>query len=130
MVERRTDGRPVRSDGKGSISLSHGDSVTLAMTASGAVGCDIEASDADADSRDELQRHVAFEVCRKLGRRPTDLVLRALIPGTVTTIADVDVVVVDLPSVSGSHIIAFGRMRRPNSTPLQPSVLSISETVP
>jgi hypothetical protein len=130
MVERRTDGRPIRSDGDGSISLSHCDSITLAVTASSLVGCDIEASDtSDADERDELQRHVVFEVCRKLGRRPTSAALRAVIPGAVTTIADIDLVVVDLPSPSGSYTIAFGRKRRPRSTLLQPSILSISESV-
>ena len=67
MVERRTDGRPLRIDGQGSICLAHGEAVTLAVTADSPIGCDIEStSAADARNRDELLRHCAFEVCRKL----------------------------------------------------------------
>jgi enediyne polyketide synthase len=130
MVERRADGRPIRSDGNGSISLSHSDTITLAVTASSPIGCDIEMTNAaDAGDLDELHRHVAFEVCRKLGRKPTGA-LRSPPPGAVTAIADIDLVAIDLPTPSGSHTVAFGRVRRPGKAALQPSSFSISEAVP
>jgi enediyne polyketide synthase len=127
LVERRGDGRPTRNDGNGSISLAHGDAITLAVTAKDPIGCDIEAI--SAGDLDELRRHVVFEVCRKLGRRPAGA-LRAPVSGAVAAIDDVDLVAVDLPTPSGSHTVAFGRVRRPVATPLQPSPLPISEAVP
>jgi enediyne polyketide synthase len=130
LVERRADGRPIRSDGNGSISLSHSDTVTLAATASSRIGCDIEMTDAaNAGDLDDLRRHVAFEVCRKLGRKPT-VALRSPILGAVTAIADIDLVTVDLPTPSGPHVVAFGRVRRPSNTGLQSVSFSISEAAP
>jgi hypothetical protein len=129
-VECRADGRPVRVDGNGSICLSHGETVTLAVTADSPIGCDLEASGADADDRDELLRHCAFEVCRKLGRKPTGSDLRALKRASVTAVADVDLVAVDLPIPSGPFTAAFGRIRNPGPTPLQPQLLPVREDVP
>ena len=129
MVERRADGRPIRSDGNGSISLSHSDTITLAATASGPIGCDIEMTNAaDAAGLDEHHRHVAFEVCRKLGRKPAGA-LRSPIPGAVTAIADIDLVAIDLPTASGAHTVAFGRVRKPGKAALQTSPFPISEAV-
>jgi hypothetical protein len=130
MVERRADGRPIRSDGNGSISLSHSDTVTLAATASSGIGCDIETTNAtDAGDLDDLHRHVAFEVCRKLGRKPTGA-LHSPILGAATAIADIDLVTVDLPTALGSHTVAFGRVRHPGDAGLQLASSPISEAVP
>jgi enediyne polyketide synthase len=130
MVERRADGRPLRSDGNGSISLSHSDTITLAATASSAIGCDVEITNtADTGDLDEIHRHVAFEVCRKLGRKPAGS-SRSPILGAVTAIADVDVVAIDLPTPSGSHIVAFGRVRHPSNAGVQPASFSIREAAP
>jgi len=127
MVERRTDGRPIRIDGKGSICLSYDDTITLATTASSPIGCDIaNTRSAAADNLDELHRHVAIEVCRKLGRKLTGT-LHSPIPGAVTAIADVDLVAIDLPTPSGSHTVAFGRVRNPSNAAFRPSSFSISE---
>jgi hypothetical protein len=130
MIERRADGRPIRSDGNGSISLSHSDTITLAATSSSRIGCDIETTNAaDPGDLDDLHRHVAFEVCRKLGRKPTG-VLRSPILGAATAIADIDLVTVDLPTPSGSHSVAFGRVRHPGDVGLQPAALPTSEAAP
>jgi enediyne polyketide synthase len=127
MVERRVDGRPIRRDGNGSISLSHSNTITLAAMASSRIGCDIETTNAaDAGDLDDLHRHVAFEVCRKLGRKPTGA-LRSPILGAATAIADIDLVTVDLPTPWGCHSVAFGRVRHPGDVGLQPAALSISE---
>jgi enediyne polyketide synthase len=130
MVERRVDGRPIRRDGNGSISLSHSNTITLAAMASSRIGCDIETTNAaDAGDLDDLHRHVAFEVCRKLGRKPTGA-LRSPILGAATAIADIDLVTVDLPTPWGCHSVAFGRVRHPGDVGLQPAALSISEAAP
>lgn len=128
-VERRADGRPVRIDGSGSICLSHGATVTLALTTDRLIGCDLEACGVESEDRDELLRHCAFEVCRKLGRRPTGADLRALTRASVIAVGDVDLVLVDLPIPSGSLIVVFGRIRDPSST-LQPLPHTIPEAVP
>jgi enediyne polyketide synthase len=130
MVERRADGRPIRSDGKGSISLSHSDTITLAATASSRIGCDIEMTNAaDAGDPDDLHRHVAFEVCRKLGRKPIGALCSPIL-GAVTAIADIDLVTIDLPTPSGPHMVAFGRVRRASNAGLQSASFSISEAAP
>jgi enediyne polyketide synthase len=128
-IERRGDGRPLRSDKRGSISLAHGEAIALAVTAAGRIGCDIEVVDAPgATDTDELRRHVAFEVCRKLDRRPATL--RAPAPGAAAVIDDVVLAIVDLPTPSGLYAAGFGCVRQGDTIALQQFVLPLSEAVP
>jgi enediyne polyketide synthase len=118
-VERRGDGRPLRSDDAGSISLAHSDAIALAVTAEARIGCDIEAVPArTATDLDELRRHVASEVCRKLGRRPGAR-LRAPAPGGTAEVDDVALAIVDLPTASGLYAVGFGFIRHPSVSALQ-----------
>jgi enediyne polyketide synthase len=128
-IERRGDGRPLRSDACGSISLAHGDAISLAVTAGTPIGCDIEAVRArGATDLDELRRHVAFEVCRKLGRKP-GAALRAPAPGVATIIEDVVLGIVDLPTPSGLHAVGFGCIWHPDVSTFQQFALPINEPV-
>jgi hypothetical protein len=95
------------------------------------IGCDVEATGAtDEADHAELLRHCAFEVCRKLGRKPAGVDLRALTRGSVATLGDVDLFAVGLPIPSGHLTVVFGRVRKPGSTPLQPSFPALGEAVP
>lgn len=125
LIERRADGRPLRRDGRGSISLAHDEAVCLAVTAEGPVSCDIAA--ARQASSDELRRHVGFEVCRKLDRRPVSV--RAAESGAVAVADDVAFVIVDLPTPSGSHTVGFGCVRHPDDILLQRTAPSVSKAV-
>jgi enediyne polyketide synthase len=129
-IESRGDGRPLRSDGRGSISLAHGDAVSLAVIARDQVSCDIEANHGERlAGPDEIRGHVGFEVCRKLGRKPYGA-FRAAKPDTVTVIDDVLLMMVDLPTPSGPHTVGFGRVKHPNAIPLQQFALLTSGAVP
>lgn len=105
-VDRRGDGRPVRVDGKGSISLSHHGDMTIAIAASAAVGCDLEQCDPDQDI-DFIRRHTAHEACRKVARKPPLASTPALMPETTLRIDGVAVFVAELPLGSGSCTVAF-----------------------
>jgi hypothetical protein len=63
-----------------------------------------------------IQRIVAFEVCRKLGRRPAESCIRTWVAGITQAIDDVEIVVVDLPTPSGVYTVAFGRLRQVRSS--------------
>jgi enediyne polyketide synthase len=128
-IEHRIDGRPIRADGRGSISLAHGGAVTLVVTANCQIGCDIEPVDAaNADELEEIRHHLALEVCRKLGRKADRTALRAMTPDAVSAIGDVELITVHLPTTSGTYVVAIGRLRRRVPTPtLQMHSLPFSE---
>jgi enediyne polyketide synthase len=129
-IERRGDGRPLRSNQRGSISLAHAAAISLGVTAEGQIGCDIEAvGGRDGADLDELRRHVALEICRKLGRKP-GTALHAPASGVATFIDDVALVIVNLPTPSGLHAVGFGCVRPPDIGLLQQFALPINETVP
>jgi len=111
-IERRSDGRPVRADGEGSISIAHHADMTLAIAARGLIGCDIEATGVDSRDIDLIRRHVAYEACRKVGRKPSPAALGSLIAGAVSRIDDMHVVTIELPLPSGPHLAAFSRLDR------------------
>jgi enediyne polyketide synthase len=116
-IERRTDGRPVRTDNKGSISIAHAGHTTLAIAATGQVGCDMEKSDSKVDfDVNFLRRHTAIEACRKLGRIPSPASICALSPGKTAKFDDLTVATVELPLPSGSHIVSFASINKPNSS--------------
>lgn len=120
-IERRSDGRPVRTEGQGAISIAHHGEATLAIAARGLIGCDIEATSTDFKDNDLIHRHVAYEACRKVGRKPLPSSIGTLIAGAVNFIDDIEVVTIELPLPSGPHLVAFsrlGRVPRPASTAL------------
>lgn len=105
-VTRRADGKPLRNDGKGSVSIAHCDDLTLAIAASTPIGCDIELLSAD-DEIDFIRRHIVHEACRKIGRKLPMASIPALTPKTPITIGDVTIVIAELPLSSGSFAVAF-----------------------
>jgi enediyne polyketide synthase len=105
-IDRRSDGRPVRVDGKGSISFSHHGDTTLATAASAEVGCDLEQCGAGQDV-DFIRRHTAYEACRKVARKPSLASIPALLPETTLRIDGVTVFVAELPLGSGCCTVAF-----------------------
>ncbi|MBR1147548.1 type I polyketide synthase [Bradyrhizobium sp. AUGA SZCCT0431] len=120
LIERRGDGCPIRRDGLGFVSLAHGAVITLAVTANCPIACDIEPTDgAEADDLEEIQRHLALEVCRKLGRRPDSTAISAIKPNVVAAIGDVELITVDLLTTSGIYAVAVGRLRRTTTSILQ-----------
>ena len=125
-VARRADGRPIRIDSNGSISLAHCDGLTLAVSSSGPVGCDIEMSDGACDTA-TLHRHVASEVCRKLGHRPAQIPDFA--PGKAIVIGDVTLMAVELTLADRPCVIAIGRARLPGAAPLRLQQISLGEVV-
>jgi enediyne polyketide synthase len=129
-LERRGDGRPLRIEQTGSISLSHGDEISIAVTSDTPIGCDIEAVAACKDTDlEDLRRHVAFEVCRKLGRRP-DPAFDAPAAGSAALINDVVLTIAELPTPSGPHAVGFGCLREPAVSAVQPFTFPISEAPP
>jgi enediyne polyketide synthase len=129
MIEHRGDGRQLRTDQRGSISLAHDDVISLAMTAEAQISCDIEAVRArDAKGLDELRLHIAFEVCRKLGHMP-GTTIRAPAPGTITFIGEIVLGIVDLPMPSGNHAVGFGCIRRSDINLLRKFTFPITEAV-
>jgi enediyne polyketide synthase len=105
-IDQRADGKPIRNDGKGSISIAHCDDLTLAIAASTPIGCDIERL-SDDDEIGFIHRHTVHEACRKIGRKLPMASIPALIPQTPITIGDVTIVVAELPLSSGSFAVAF-----------------------
>ena len=120
QVERRSDGRPIRIDGEGSVSIAHVAEATLAITARGLIGCDIEATGTPLATIDQIRRHATYEVCRKVGRKPSSRAIGPLIAGAVSRVEDVQVVTIELPLASGLHIVAFGRLDQLARPALQP----------
>jgi enediyne polyketide synthase len=107
-TERRGDGKLVRADGRGSISIAHREDLTLAVTASVPVGCDIELSSTD-ESIDFIRRHAALEACRKIGRKPSAASLPAIIPGIPIRIDGMNIFITELMLPSGSYTVAVCR---------------------
>jgi enediyne polyketide synthase len=123
QIERRSDGRPIRTGGDGSVSIAHIAEATLAISARGLIGCDIEAIGAAPANLDLIRRHAAYEVCRKVGRKPSARAIGPLVAGAVSRVEDVQVVTIELPLASGIHIVAFGRLDRLARPALQPLCL-------
>jgi enediyne polyketide synthase len=120
QIERRSDGRPIRTGGDGSVSIAHIAAATLALSARGLIGCDIESTGTSPSDIDLIRRHVIYEVCRKVGRKPSPGAIGPLIAGVGSRVEDVQVVTIELPLASGSHIVAFGRLDRLARPALQP----------
>jgi enediyne polyketide synthase len=113
LIDRRADGRPVRVDGEGSVSVAYGHHVAIATTARDLVSCDIElVSGPDEASAGSIRRHTILEACRKVGRTPSLSALQRLSPKTSFRINDMRVVTVDLPLAVGRHSVAFCRLMR------------------
>jgi enediyne polyketide synthase len=110
-VERRGDGRPLRPDGRGTISIAHGRHLTLAAASDAAIGCDLEPLGPSSLETEETCRHVAAEALRKLGRRPDMTALRGVKRGVAMRIEDVELVAVEIETASGRHALAFARNR-------------------
>ncbi|WP_192384025.1 type I polyketide synthase [Mesorhizobium silamurunense] len=104
-VDRRTDGRPIRIDGKGSITIAHRDSVTLAVTAKTMIGCDIETSDTAGPE------FVAVEACRKIDRQISPGHVAKLRFGGSLRVDDMHVLVVSLPVQAGFKTVALAHSR-------------------
>lgn len=112
-VDHRADGRLIRTDSNGAVSLAHCDHLTLAIASRTPVGCDIEpVPSTNAGEVDRLRDHVAGEVCRKLGRRPMAPMAGALPIGTAAAIDDMRLIAIDLPTPYGPHLVAIGTSRR------------------
>lgn len=108
-VERRGDGRPIRGEDEGCISIAHAADATLAVSARSRISCDIETTGASANL-ELIRRHVAFEACRKVGRKPTPVAVGRPAAGAVSRIEDVQVITLDITLASAIHVVAFGRL--------------------
>jgi enediyne polyketide synthase len=130
QIEHRGDGRPIRTDRQGTISIAHGGDMTLVAAGGSPIGCDLESMASIAYGvRDEICRHMAAEVCRKLGRRVDARALPKIAPGVTTAIEDMRLVLIELVTSSGPYAIAFGRAS--NMVPqLSASPPSVSEAIP
>ena len=112
-VERRADGRPIRTDANGAVSLAHCEHLTLAIAAHTQVGCDIEpVSSTNARDVDRLRDHVAGEVYRKLGRRSMAPIADTMRMSAVASTDDVRLIAIELPTPHGPHLVAIGTSRR------------------
>lgn len=130
QIEHRGDGRPVRTDRRGTISIAHGGDITLVAAGGTQIGCDLESMASIAyGERDEICRHMAAEVCRKLGRRVDARALPRIAPGVATVIEDMRLVLVELVTSSGPYAVAFGRASD-MAPQLSPSPLSVGEAIP
>ena len=79
LIDRRADGRPVRVDGRGTVSMAHGHHVTIVTAARDLVGCDIElAAGPEFSSGASIRRHTVLEACRKVGRTPSMSALHSI----------------------------------------------------
>jgi enediyne polyketide synthase len=127
QIERRVDGRPICVNASDSVSIAHQSDITLAVVATAPIACDIETcrpsigTDAGA-----IHRHLAFEVCRKLGRLPAARPASSFATGRTEAIGDVELVLIDLPIPCGNHVVAFGRVK---STSRKQTALSVEEVV-
>jgi enediyne polyketide synthase len=125
LVDRRADGRPIRLDGHGSVSISYGHHVAIATAARGQVGCDIETAAASEFAKDvSVRRHTVMEACRKLGRAPSISAVQRM-PGTASfRIDDMSVVTIDLPLPSGPYSVAFSRLMPSSSIAIEDQQLA------
>jgi enediyne polyketide synthase len=119
-IERRSDGRPIRTRGDGSISIAHHDETTLAIASLALIGCDIEAVSSDQRDLDMIRRHVAYEACRKVGRKPSAGAIGSWATGGAHRIDDVELVTIELPLPSGFYLVAFSRLDYTAGSQLQP----------
>ena len=69
---------------------------------------------------DLIRRHVAYEACRKIGRKPSPGALGSLVAGAVSRVEDVQVVTIELPLPCGPHMVAFSCLDRITRTQLLP----------
>jgi enediyne polyketide synthase len=130
ILDRRGDGCPMRTDGRGSISIAHSHQITVAASASNPISCDIEFLFPHRRTDDEfILRHVVSEVCRKLGRMGTKAATCTLALGSSAIIDDVDIVAVELPIPSCSYKVAFGRLRTCSGSEAQENSHTITEAV-
>ncbi|SNS45988.1 enediyne polyketide synthase [Tardiphaga sp. OK246] len=111
-IDRRADGKPIRNDSKGSVSISHCGDLTLAVAASTPIGCDMQLLSVEDDT-DLIHRHTVHEACRKIGRKLPMASIPAIIPNTPTTIGDVTIFVAELPLPSGTFAVAFSCLENP-----------------
>jgi hypothetical protein len=105
LVERRADGKLIRSDGAGFVSLAHCGGSTIAISAQAVIGCDIELVDAKLHSRG----FVIMEACRKLGRRVDAARVEAIPAGRPVQMDGLVLLTVDIASRDGVNMIAFSR---------------------
>ncbi|MGX0966082.1 enediyne polyketide synthase [Bradyrhizobium japonicum] len=110
-VLRRGDGRPMRSDGRGIISIAHGSHLTLAAVSDTAIGCDLEPLGPTPADAEDIWRHVAAEAIRKLGHRPDITALRGVKLGVAMRTEGIELVVLDIVTASGRHALGFARDR-------------------
>ncbi|MBJ7402116.1 MAG: SDR family NAD(P)-dependent oxidoreductase [Bradyrhizobium sp.] len=111
-VDRRADGKPIRNDSNGSVSISHCDDLTLVIAASTPIGCDMELLGAD-DDIDFIHRHTVHEACRKIGRKLPLTSIPAFIPNTPITMGDVKLFIAELRLPLGSFAVAFACLESP-----------------
>jgi enediyne polyketide synthase len=109
-IDRRIDGRPVRLNSTGSISIAHRGDATLAVAADRSVSCDMEDTGDQDLGIDEVRQHAVLEVCRKLGRRPSPASIARFMSGTSTRVEDIAVMTLELPLDSGCRIVALGHL--------------------
>ncbi|MGJ4941457.1 SDR family NAD(P)-dependent oxidoreductase [Bradyrhizobium sp. HKCCYLS1011] len=109
-LERRSDGRPIRTEDEGTVSIAHVADATLAIAARSQIGCDIEASGTASADLEMIRRHVTYEACRKVGRKPMPRVFGPQIAGAASRIEDVQVITIEIPLASKLLVVAFGRL--------------------
>jgi enediyne polyketide synthase len=131
LIDRRADGRPVRLDGDGSVSISYGHQVAIATAARGQVGCDIETAAAPEYAKDvSVRRHTVMEACRKLGRAPSISVMQRMPGASSFRIDDMSVVTIDLPLPSGHYSVAFSRLMPSSPIAIEDHQLAATEVSP
>lgn len=111
ITDRRGDGKLLRTDERGWVSIAHGEGLTLGITASIPVGCDIELADGN-ENKDFIYRHVVHEACRKVGRKIPLSSIQRIIPETCIKVDDMNVFVTELTLPSGSYILAISSQER------------------
>jgi len=104
-LDRRADGKLVRPDGAGFVSLAHCNGLTIAVFAQENIGCDLERADGRLYSRG----FVAMEACRKLGRRFDAKRIEAVPCGLPVQVDGMTLLTLDLPDGSGMNTVAFSR---------------------
>ena len=93
------------------------------------IGCDIESIGGNPADIDSIRRHVAYEACRKVGRKPSADEIGSQIAGIVNRIGDVGVVTIELPLPAGLHLVAFSRLDR-NAPSASTVPLAVREVMP
>jgi enediyne polyketide synthase len=104
-LDRRADGKLIRRDGTGFVSLAHCNGLTIAVSAHENIGCDLEHADGSLYSRG----FVAMEACRKLGRRIDVDRVEAVPCGLPVQVDGMTLLTLDLPDGSGMNTVAFSR---------------------